>query len=77
MDNLDFYLHLVVTRGVFPLLLLERSQKKPTKKGLNKTQNLNIIPRMSRFQLEVTHHIKNQENLNSKEIGNQYMLIMR
>lgn len=44
---------------------LVQCQRKPGKTGSGKIQN--ILPKMSRFQRKIAHHIKNQEELKLNE----------
>lgn len=64
VGNLDVHFHLGVT-GKTPLHLLVLYQRRPAK--IEDLSNIRFpikILKMSRVQLKLSHHTKNQENLN-------------
>lgn len=69
MSCLDFYLHQAgMWQQSTPLLMLEPCQRKPAKSEcLEKIQSQNIILKMSRYQMNIIHHTKNQEYLKLNE----------
>ena len=69
IGNLDFYIHLKVTRQAHCLPLLEQDQRKLAKtEGLNNTQS--PITHYKNIQVSVkkiTHHTKNEKELQLNE----------